>query len=44
MSTTKDEDDMLLNVPSTASGIEEEEETIVIVELNYIVKVKDNSI
>ena len=44
MSTTKDKDDTLLNVPNTASEIEEEEDTIVIVELKYIVKVKDDSI
>ena len=44
MFPTKDEDDMLLNVPNTASEIEEEEDTIVTVDHKYIVKVKDDSI
>ena len=44
MSTTKDKDDATTNVSNTASEIEEEEYAIVIVEHNYIVKVKDDSI
>ena len=44
MSTTKDKDDILLNVPNTASEIEEEEDAIVIVEHKYIIEVKDDSI
>ena len=48
MSTTKDKDDTLLNVPSSASVIEEEE-MIVVDEHRYIIKdsdikVKDGSI
>ena len=38
MSTTKDKDDTLLNVPSTASVIEEEEDAIVVDEHKYIIK------
>ena len=40
MSTTKDEDDTLLNVPSTASVIKEEE-LIVVDEYKYIIKDDD---
>ena len=43
MSTTKDENGTLINVPNTALEIEEEV-AIVIVELKCIVKVKDDSI
>ena len=38
MSTTKDEDDTLLNVPSTDPVIEEEEDTNVMDEHKYIIK------
>ena len=44
MSTTKDKDDTLLNVPNTALEIEEEEDPIVVVEHKYIIKVKDGKI
>ena len=40
MSTTKDKDDTLLNVPSTASVIEEED-AIVVDEHKYIIKDDD---
>ena len=44
MSTTKDEDDNAINVPNTASEIEEEEDAKVVVEHKYIIKVKDDTI
>ena len=44
MSTTKDKDDDTTNVPNSASEIEEEEDTKVVVEHKYIIKVKDDTI
>ena len=35
---------LIVNVPNTVSKIEEEKDAIVVVELKYIVKVKDDSI
>ena len=44
MATTKDKNYNATNVPNTASEIEEEEDTKVIVEHKYIMEVKDDTI